>query len=145
MATKLSKNFTLEEFYTSATANARKINNMPDENIRKHIQELVDNILQPLRDAWGSGIHINSGYRCPKLNTAVGGSKTSAHLTGYAADTKPVNGKMAEYQAFVRKFLADKKYDQFIIEYPVKNVAKWIHIGYKNLQGKQRKQNLVIK
>lgn len=143
---RLSKNFTLEEFYQSSTASKYKIDNTPDETIKKNIIELVSEILQPLRDAWGSGITITSGYRCPKLNTKVGGSKTSAHMSGYAADTKPSNGKMKEYQKFVEKWLKENdKFDQLIHEYPKNGIDSWVHIGYKNQQGKQRKQVLTIK
>lgn len=138
--------FKLSEFINSATANKKKINNNPTIEIKNHIEELVDNILDPLRAAWGSGIKVTSGYRCPALNKAVGGAKASAHLTGYAADIKPVNGRMKEFYEFVKKFLKDKQFDQLINEYPNKNgVPSWVHIGYKNLKGMQRKQLLTIK
>lgn len=140
MATKISKNFTLEEFLESSTAKAKKIDNKPTDEERKHIVELVVRVLQPLRDAWGSGIEITSGFRCAKLNAAVGGSKTSAHTTGYAADTKPSNGNMKKYQKFVEEWLKKNgNFDQLIHEYPKKGVDSWVHIGYKNRAGKQRK------
>lgn len=143
---KISNNFSLEEFYNSDTAKKYGIDNTPDETIKKHIIELVENILQPLRDAWGSGIKINSGYRCPKVNEKTGGSKTSAHLSGYAVDTKPSNGKMKEYQKFVEDWLKkNATWDQLIHEYPKNGIDSWVHIGYKNLSGKQRKQIFTIK
>lgn len=140
------KYFTIAELTKSATAKAKHIDNTPSEAVEAHLTELVDELLDPLREAWGSGIKITSGYRCKALNTAIGGAKASAHMSGYAADTKPSNGKMAEYQRFVRAWLKDKKYDQYIVEYPDRlGVASWIHIGLKNMQGKQRKQNLTIR
>jgi putative chitinase len=77
------------------------------------------------------------------LNNAVGGSKTSAHTTGYAADLVPVNGKMTEFKTFVKEWLKDKKFDQYINEFS--GSTEWVHIGLKNISGKQRKQYLMYK
>lgn len=140
---KISKNFTLEEFITSDSAIKYNIDNTPTKEVQQHIIDLVVNILQPLRDAYGKPIIINSGYRNPQLNSKVGGSKTSAHLTGYAADTRASN--MKEYQDFLLKWIKGRQFDQIIIEYPKNGIASWLHIGYKNNQGKQRKQILTIK
>ena len=75
----LTKNFSYSEFTESSTAKARGIDNsLPNQAVRTAIKELAENILQPLRDAYGSGIRITSGYRCPALNKAVGGVATSA-------------------------------------------------------------------
>lgn len=89
MASKISKNFTFEEFTKSDVAKRYHINNaVTDWAVRDNIIALVENILQPLRDAWGEPLFINSGYRCPELNAhpMIGGSKTSQHVTGQAAD-----------------------------------------------------------
>lgn len=139
------KYFTISEFLVSTTAKKRGIPNNPTLEEKKHIVELVVNLLDPLREAWGSAIKVTSGFRCPALNRAVGGVNNSAHMTGYAADLKPVNGKMKEFQAFAKKWIADKKFDQFIIEKPQNGIASWIHIGIKNQNGFQRKQFLTIK
>ena len=72
--------------------------------------------MNPLRKAWGSGIRIASGYRCPRLNAVVKGSPTSAHKIGYACDCIPVNGKQAEFEKFVVNYLKDKNFDQCIKE-----------------------------
>lgn len=83
----LSKNFSLREFEYSDTANRLGIDNKVRHNeVKKNIKALVDNILQPLRDAWNGPIFINSGYRCLKLNEAVGGVPTSQHVMGMACD-----------------------------------------------------------
>jgi hypothetical protein len=83
----LSKNFTFSEFTKSDTAERYHIvNQITDWEVRDNIIALVENLLQPLRDAWGKPIHINSGYRCPELNAKVGGSNTSQHRFGEAAD-----------------------------------------------------------
>lgn len=144
---KISANFTLEEMLSSSTAIAKGIENKPTAEEQKHIVELVVNLLQPLREAWGSGIKVTSGFRCKKLNQAVGGSATSSHMSGYAADMKPSNGDMKKFQAFVKDWLikTNRRFDQMIIEYPKNGIASWIHLGYKNNSGKQRKQFLTIK
>ena len=143
MAYKISKNFTLEEMYSSASAQRYGINNTPSADIQRHLVELVSNILQPLRDAWGDSIRVTSGYRCPELNKKVGGSSTSAHVSGYAADLQPTNGNITEFKAFVMNFLKDKNFDQYINEFS--GNSQWVHIGIRNREGKQRKQYLMYK
>ena len=98
--------FTLEEMCKSDTANALNIVNVPNATVITHLNELIE-FLNPLREAWGSAIRVNSGYRCPQLNRAVGGSKTSVHVIGYAADLYPINGKMKEFKKFVVDYLTN--------------------------------------
>lgn len=80
------KHFTLEELTRSTTASLRGIDNTPPAEAIECLEQLVDNILDPLREAWGKPIHVNSGYRCPRLNKEVGGSPSSQHMKGQAAD-----------------------------------------------------------
>lgn len=83
----LSKNFTYKEFEESETADKLGIDNtIKRDLIRNNIKELVLHILQPLRDKFNVPIHINSGYRCLKLNAAIGGVPSSQHVMGQAAD-----------------------------------------------------------
>lgn len=83
----ISRSFSYKEFEKSDTALRLHIDNtIKDFDVRDNIKALVDNLLQPLRDAWGGPIFINSGYRCPALNDAVGGVATSQHVKGQAAD-----------------------------------------------------------
>lgn len=84
---KISKNFTWAEFTASDTAKRLHIlNQITDWDVRDNIIALVENVLQPLRDAYGKPITINSGYRCAELNKKVGGVATSQHTKGQAAD-----------------------------------------------------------
>lgn len=136
----MSKNFTLKELTFSATAERDGIDNTPSPEVVGHINELCDNLLQPLRDAWGKPIRVTSGYRCPELNKKVGGSMTSAHLCGYAADLQ--SGDFLEFTRFVVAWLQDKAYDQCIIER--NGTAEWLHLGYKDGQGRQRHQTKTI-
>lgn len=129
--------FTVKELSLSDTAKKFGIDNTPSEEVKNHIKELIEKLLNPIREAWGGPIIVNSGYRCPKLNEKVGGVKTSAHLTGYAADLIPGNGQRARFIKFVQNFLKTNNipFDQCIDEY-----GRWCHVGLKNLYGLQRKQ-----
>ena len=80
------KYFTIKELCKSSTATLKRIDNTPNSEIVNNLEQLVDNILDPLREKYGKPIKVNSGFRCPELNKIVGGSKTSQHLTGFAAD-----------------------------------------------------------
>ena len=84
------KYFTIKELISSSTATQHNINNTPTKEIEENLKALVDNILDPLREAYGKPIIVTSGYRCEKLNTLLKGSKTSQHRFGQAADIKTV-------------------------------------------------------
>ena len=77
---KLSKNFSLDEVIRSATATKLGIDNTPDDEHLKNLQVVVDEIAQPLRDHFGKPVRINSGYRSPALNEAIGGSTKTQHM-----------------------------------------------------------------
>ena len=82
--------FTLQEFTRSVTANIRGLDNTPPQDAVLNLEWLCQRFLDPLRDAIGVPIIISSGYRCRDLNTAVGGSETSYHMLGLAADFHPL-------------------------------------------------------
>lgn len=136
---KLSENFTLAEMVASDTAKKLKIDNTPTLADIYHLEELCKMLLQPIRDAYGKPIKVTSGFRCRKLNQAVGGSPSSAHMRGYAADIKPVSGSYKEFEAFVVDFLMahpEIKFDQVLLER--KGNTKWLHVSLRNNVGKQR-------
>ena len=122
----ISKNFTLEEMISSATATERRIDNTPSEEVKENIQRLVDNALQPIRDMYGKPITVNSGYRSPELNKAVNGAKNSQHLTGCAADIT-VGSKASNKELFGLILKRDIPFDQLIDE----SGYAWLHISYK--------------
>lgn len=134
------KYFSYSEFEKSEIAELRGIDNTIPDEYKENIAEFVENLLDPLREAWGSGIRVTSGYRSEPLNRALNGSKTSAHTVGYAADIQPINGKMKEFQEFVEAFIKDYEWDQCIRERVKCGCAQWIHLSYKNRQGLQRRQ-----
>lgn len=129
---RLSKNFTLEELVFSVTANNQGINNTPNAEVKAALKRLAVEVLQPIRDAWGKPIVISSGYRCPKLNKAVGGVANSQHIYGQAADIKATtpseNGKLhALIKRLVKK--GTIKVGQLIWEYGTKTNPKWVHVS----------------
>jgi putative chitinase len=149
------KYFTIEEFIRSDEAKKRGIDNTPSEYQKRNVIEMVENLLDPLREAWAveckkyklgtPALLVSSGIRSEALNDAVGGSKTSAHYHGYAADIIPYNGNLKHFKKFCINWLFDKDFDQFISENENKHhVPSWIHIGYKNGKGKQREQYLYM-
>lgn len=139
--------FSLKELCSSDVAEKRKIDNFPSFTVVEHLAELTEKILEPLRVAWGSGIKVNSGYRCDALNRAVGGVSTSAHRLGYAADLQPTNGKTDEFGKFVKEWLVRNKikFDQCLWE--TQGKTKWVHIGIRSTSGSQRGdiKNLIVK
>ena len=137
MATRISKNFTLEEFTASATAKARGITNVPSTQQVANLCALVHNILQPLRDAMGEEIKIGSGYRCPKLNVAVGGAIDSQHMYGQAADLC-IDGDKIKGKRWFDWIKAHVVFDQLIMEHNAKG-SYWVHVSFRS-DGKNRKQ-----
>lgn len=134
---QLSPHFKLVEFTRSATAQARHIDNTPDEEQIKNLKFLCDNVLEPLREQFGP-IIIGSGFRCPALNTAVGGVKNSQHKSGEACDIHLPSIEVGKkYFEFLKKLPI---FDQLIWERnnPRSN-HYWIHVSIKR-SGKNRKQ-----
>lgn len=142
-------NFTIAEMVQSNTADRLKISNNPPSIVKVHLTETIT-LLENIRAEWGKyceahklgnpAIRISSGYRSPELNKAVGGVKTSAHVEGYAADLQPVNGKQDEFERFFATDFSKMGYafDQIIIE--KSKTSRWVHVGYKRADGKQRRQ-----
>lgn len=122
MEGRISANFTFAEFTKSDTAKRLHINNaITSWEVRDNIIALVEDVLQPLRDAWGGPLFINSGYRCPELNEAVGGVPTSQHVKGQAADVG-VTDPLALAKLAIKKKI---NFDQMIV-YP-----SFVHFSYK--------------
>lgn len=130
MDIQLTKNFSLKKFTESSKAKELRIQNIPTQVETVNIKRLAENILQPLSDKIGP-IKITSGYRCKALNAAVGGSKSSHHIVGMAADIKMDN--MKEVFIYIAKNL---EFTQLIWEYGTINEPDWIHVSYdpKNLK-----------
>lgn len=133
------KYFTLQELIRSNEAAKRKIDNTPSFEVVEHLAELVQKVLDPLRAAYGMAIFVSSGFRCPALNKAVGGSDTSVHQIGYAVDLQ-VTGSFSKFRDFVVEWFkkTGTRFDQILVEHNRETGAKWIHIGLYNNAGQQR-------
>ena len=137
MATQISKSFVLEEFTKSDTAKAKGIVNAIGQAEVVNLCALVHQVLQPLRDAMGYQVKIGSGYRCPRLNAAVGGVKNSQHMTGEAADLC-IDGDMQKGKRWFEWIKANCNFDQLIWEHNAKSTY-WVHVSYR-ASGNNRKQ-----
>lgn len=138
---KLSKNFTLSEMTKSQTASRKKIDNTPGPEEIANLQALVEKVLQPIRDHYGRPVTVSSGFRSVKLNKAIGGSKTSQHCTGNAADIEIAGVPNLELAKFIEDNL---EFDQLILEcYNSKDPnSGWVHVSY--VRPPNRKQSLTF-
>lgn len=117
--------FTYKEFERSKTAVRHAIDNTAPVAVMKNIAALVDNVLDPLREAWGRPIVVTSGYRSRRLNRLVGGSVSSHHLSGMAADI--TTGNSVDNRRLFQLILSlNLPFTQLIDE---KNFS-WIHVSY---------------
>lgn len=126
---QLSNNFSLKELTVSDTATRLGLDNTPNETVIVNLKALAENILQPVREHYGKSIKVNSGYRAPEVNAAVGGSKTSDHCKGQAADIEIngiANGDLAKY------IVENYKFTQVILEFYTQGIpdSGWVHVSY---------------
>lgn len=130
---KISENFNLYEFTDSKTADKKKIDNTPGPSERSNIYTLVNEILQPIRSEFGKSIKVNSGFRSKDLNKVVGGSSTSQHLTGSAADITTYDSNDELFKLILQMIDdGDIVVGQLIWEYGNENYPSWIHISLPN-------------
>ena len=137
------KYFSISEMTRSDTARRLGIDNTPSDDIKNSLTLFIEKVLDPIREDWGGPIIVSSGYRCPELNKAVGGVKTSGHLYGYCADLQ-VKGDLRKFSNFVIEWMKEHqmKYDQIIWE-KSGNVT-WLHFCWIGKDGKQRMKNFDI-
>lgn len=161
---QLTPHFTLEEFEYSSTALARgidnRIPNRPSATTRSpgssatnglgseeeaknspilaNIQNLCEVVLEPLRQQVNEPVIISSGYRCPQLNRAVGGSPTSQHITGEACDIHHSDPqKLRDWFAILQR----GEFDQLIWERSSpRSTHYWIHVSCKRDRSQNRRQ-----
>ena len=122
------KYFTIEELTRSATATTRGIDNTPTPEIKANLERLVDKVLDGLREIYGKPITVNSGYRCPELNKAVGGSKTSDHMNGFSVD---ITASCKKENAILFQIIKNNfDFDQLIWEKGNSEYPDWVHVSY---------------
>ena len=126
---KISDHITYAEAIHSQTAKRKGIDNTPNPNQIEAMKLLAEKVFEPLREWVGGPIKVNSFFRSPELNTAIGGSKTSQHCKGQAIDIDDVYGYKtnSEMYHWVKENL---NFDQMIWEFGTDTQPNWIHISY---------------
>jgi uncharacterized protein YcbK (DUF882 family) len=122
--TQLTRNFSLHELTKSETALRYDMENNPGPAETANLTELAGKVLQPIRDHYQKGVKINSGFRHPDVNAKVGGSRTSDHCRGMAADLE-IPG--------VAKWVKDNlEFTQLILEFYTPGIpdSGWVHVSY---------------
>lgn len=127
----------MKELAKSSTANKLGIDNTPTSEASVALSNLVTHVLDPLREMYGKPITVNSGYRCPKLNAAVGGAKNSQHMKGEAADITA--GNKTENKKLFELIRDNLPFDQLLNE----SDYSWVHVSYVS-SSKNRKQILSL-
>jgi zinc D-Ala-D-Ala carboxypeptidase len=122
----MTKNFTLKELCVTKTG----IHNEPNAEQKEALRLLAVNILQPARDALGA-ITVTSGFRNAKVNAAIGGSRSSQHMKGEAADLQ------CDDNAALFKFIKTLEFDQLIWEFGDKEQPDWVHVSYASKNRKE--------
>jgi hypothetical protein len=127
--TQLTTNFSLYELTKSETALRMGFDNTPDDEATENLRLLCEKVLQPVRDHYGKGVKVNSAYRSPESNAAVGGSKTSDHCKGQAADIEIPGVANADLAQWIMDNL---KYTQLILEFYTPGIpdSGWVHVSY---------------
>jgi zinc D-Ala-D-Ala carboxypeptidase len=126
----LTKNFTLHEMTKSETALRKGLDNTPGETEIANLKLLCEKVLQPVRDHFGKGVKVNSGYRSPEVNSSVGGSRTSDHCQGQASDIEIPGVANPELAEWIRDNL---EYRQLILEFYTPGGPPdggWVHVSY---------------
>jgi len=125
----LSANFTLKELTKSDTATRLGIDNTPDESVIESLKLLCENVLQPVRDHFGKSVTVNSGFRSPETNQATGGSKTSDHCKGQAADIEIEGISNPDLAHWI---MDNCDYTQLILEFYTQGQPNsgWVHVSY---------------
>jgi hypothetical protein len=125
----LSKNFSLEELTKSETALRHDMDNTPGEAEIENLKVLAEKVLQPVREYYARGVKVNSGFRHPDVNAKVGGSKTSDHCKGLAADIEIPGIPNYELAYWISKNL---DFTQLILEFYTSGVpdSGWVHVSY---------------
>ena len=125
----ISKHISYKEGVYSTTATRKGIDNTPNNEQLENMELIADNVFEPLRTYVGGPIKINSFFRCPELNTAIGGSSKSQHCKGQAIDIDDTFGRMtnAEMYHWIKEYL---EFDQMIWEFGDDDNPNWVHISY---------------
>lgn len=113
----------------SETALRHDLDNTPSQDVISNLQALAVNVLQPIRDHYGKGVKVSSGFRHPEVNARVGGSRTSDHCRGMAADIEIPGVSNAELAEWIK---ANLPFTQVILEFYTQGIpdSGWVHVSY---------------
>lgn len=134
---KLTSNFSLTELTRSQTATRKGIDNTPDAEQLDNLTALCECVLQPVRNYFGMVVRISSGLRVPELNSAIGGSTTSDHCKGMAADIE-VPG--VDNLALAEWVVKNLEFRQVILEFYTPGIpdSGWVHVSYNPSDNKKQ-------
>ena len=134
---KLTQNFSLSELTRSQTATRKGIENQPNDEQLANLVALCECVLQPIRDHFGKSVRISSGLRVPELNAAIGGSTTSDHCRGMAADIEVPPVDNLELARWIEG--SGLAFRQLILEYYDGTPdSGWIHVSYDPADNKRQ-------
>ena len=133
----LTQNFTLSEMTKSETALRHGMANDPSSSEIENLRVLCENVLQKVRDYYGMGVKVNSGYRHPLVNAKVGGSTTSDHCKGFAADIEIPGIANAELAEWIKE---NCEFRQLILDFYTVGVpdSGWVHVSYNAADNKKQ-------
>lgn len=134
---ELTPHFSLHELTHSDVAVRRGLDNAPNPGEVANLRSLCETVLEPTRWLLGVPLRVNSGFRAPAVNAAVGGKQNSAHLHGRACDFVPVGMPLGEAFLMIRQ--SSIPYDQVILEFNA-----WIHLAIAPRGADPRRQALVL-
>ncbi len=140
----LTKNFTLAEMTKSETALRFGMGNHPGDTELENLKILCEKVLQPVRDHYGKGVKVNSGFRHPLVNAKVGGSPRSEHCKGMAADIEIPGVANADLAEWIRDNL---DYTQLILEFYTPGIpdSGWVHVSYNQHDLKKQVMTAKVK
>ena len=125
----ISKHISYKEGVYSITATRKGIDNTPNNDQLLNMVSIAEEVFEPLRAYVGGPIKINSFFRCPELNTAIGGSSKSQHCKGQAVDIDDTFGRMTNAEMY--NFIKDNlEFDQIIWEFGNDDNPDWVHVSY---------------
>ena len=134
----ISEHISYKEATNSITAIRRGIDNTPNDEQLNNMELISEKVFEPLREYVGGPIKINSFFRCPDLNKAIGGSSKSQHCQGQAIDIDDTYGKVAnsEMYHYIKKNL---DFDQLIWEFGDDDNPNWVHVSYVSEEDNRRR------
>tara|TARA_R110002020_G_scaffold261816_1_gene476196 strand:- start:106 stop:561 length:456 start_codon:yes stop_codon:yes gene_type:complete len=134
----ISEHISYKEGVYSNTATRKGIDNTPNEKQLNNMELIANEVFEPLREWVAGPIKINSFFRCPELNTAIGGSSKSQHCKGQAIDIDDTFGKAtnAEMYYFVKENL---DFDQIIWEFGDDDNPAWVHVSYVSAENNRNR------